>query len=436
MLASGLNKSNGVWRYFASTIWLSIEKGVRFGVAFLFGLLIARHLGPVEYGQYSFVLAIASVFCAFAGLGVVNIVSRDLVSEFSDRPQTMTAAVFVVTIGGIFSYCLLAIFIHIWAGEEFISTLVMLVGITVFFQTNYLYETFYVSITEVKIYTIASLISISISGSVKIAILLNDAPLKYFVISAVFDVVVFNIILFGSVLRHGGVLGIRHLFLGKMYSILSQSWPYIISGLFAIIFIRIDILMIRQLLGDHSAGIYSAASRVSEAWYIIPMTVVQALYPAIVRAKNYSESKYIERIKGLYSLMICMGLAISVVVSIYSFEIIGGLFGDEFIEASSVLYVHIWSCVFIFLGVSSNRWLLTEKLQYYTIYSNGIGALVNVGLNLILIPIYGVVGAAFATLVSYAISGYFVFLLWPKTRKNFFYVTESFKLLPVLRVRL
>jgi O-antigen/teichoic acid export membrane protein len=181
---------------------------------------------------------------------------------------------------------------------------------------------------------------------------------------------------------------------------------------------------------DVSVGQYAAAVRISEAWYFIPVIIVGSLYPAIVNAKQVSEKLYLDRLSSLYFVMFYMAVAVSVVSSLLSGVFVQTLFGAAFSQSSGVLMIHIWASIFVFVGVSSDKWLLTEGLQIYSAINGLLGAILNIALNLVLIPRIGIQGAAWATLISYAFSGYICLAIWPKTRRNFKAVTAAVFRLP------
>jgi Na+-driven multidrug efflux pump len=87
--------------------------------------------------------------------------------------------------------------------------------------------------------------------------------------------------------------------------------------------------------------------------------------------------------------------------------------------------IYIWAGVFVFLGVANSKWLLSENLQIFSTINTGIGALSNVILNYFLIKSYGINGAAWATMISYALSAYLLLFVYKKTRIGFYNLTKS-----------
>ena len=104
--------------------------------------------------------------------------------------------------------------------------------------------------------------------------------------------------------------------------------------------------------------------------------------------------------------------------------IVGLLFGDAYLEAVPVLAIHIWASLFVFLGVASSRWFLAENLQKLMLVRTVLNGLINILLNLLLIPDYGAVGAAIALLVAQA-AGTFIFDHFREDTRRLFYMKLS-----------
>jgi O-antigen/teichoic acid export membrane protein len=191
------------------------------------------------------------------------------------------------------------------------------------------------------------------------------------------------------------------------------------------IYVKIDQVMIKEMIDTEAVGQYAAAVRISEAWYFIPGAIASSIFPAIINAKKQNEDLYYARLQKLYDIMVWMAIAIALPMTFLSDGIVGLLYGAQYNEAGSVLMVHIWAGVFVFLGVASGQWLLSENLQIFSTMNTTIGAIVNIGLNYMLIPRMGIEGSAWATLISYCIAGYLCLLIWKKTRINFIHLTKS-----------
>jgi PST family polysaccharide transporter len=185
------------------------------------------------------------------------------------------------------------------------------------------------------------------------------------------------------------------------------------------VYMKIDQIMLGQMLGDDAVGIYSAAVRISEVWYFIPMMIVASVFPSILEAKKRDETQYLQRLQRLYDIMVWLSVAIALPMTFVSTPIVIALFGPAYAESGTVLAIHIWASVFVFLGVASSQWFVAENRQILSFQRTLLGALVNVILNLVLIPDFGPIGASVATVVAYAIAAFFADVMQKETRQTF-----------------
>ena len=173
------------------------------------------------------------------------------------------------------------------------------------------------------------------------------------------------------------------------------------------------------MLGAEQVGLYAAAVRLSDVWLFITVIITNSLFPAIVSAKAVSQKLFEDRIVKLYQLLVSISLVISILMFVFSEKIVLLTFGNDYTKAIDILQLYIWSIIFVFLNNGSWKWYLVENLQKIATIRLSIGALVNVALNLFLVPICGLTGAVYATLISYITATYFGNLIMPKTRVNF-----------------
>jgi len=188
---------------------------------------------------------------------------------------------------------------------------------------------------------------------------------------------------------------------------------------------KIDQVMLKRMLGADAVGVYSAATRLSEVWYFIPTTIVSSVFPSIVESRHANPETYYRRLCGLFSLMSLLALAIAVPMTVLSRPLVLLLFGTRFEAAGTILAVHIWAALFVFWGVAQEPWNIAEGLQRLTLYRTIAGAILNVGLNLLLIPNYGGMGAALATVTAYGVAAWLGNVLDRRTRVMFFLQAKS-----------
>ena len=211
--------------------------------------------------------------------------------------------------------------------------------------------------------------------------------------------------------------------------LLKESWPLIISGIVITIYMRTDQIMLGEMIGDSAVGIYSATVRISEMWYLIPNTLVQSVFPKIVQAKEISPKIYYERLQQLFYSVATLSYSVAIPVTFFSTQIVTLIYGDNYAAAGPVFSIHIWSGLFVSLGVARSPWLMTEGLTKFSAASTATGAVINVVLNYLLIPKYGAMGAAIATVICQIVASYACHLFVPKARVIFMQQTKA--LLPI-----
>jgi O-antigen/teichoic acid export membrane protein len=176
------------------------------------------------------------------------------------------------------------------------------------------------------------------------------------------------------------------------------------------VYMKIDQVMIKNILGNEPAGIYAVAVKISEVWYFIPALICTSLFPSIVSAVYTNKELFEGRMKKLYFLMFWLSVGIAIAINIMAHTIITTLFGNAYIGAVTTLQIYIWAGVAVFLRYPSSQYLTASNLTKISFYNTLLGAAVNVILNIILIPKVGISGAAIATLISYTIATFGIFL--------------------------
>lgn len=406
--------------------WLFIDKILRMGVGFFVGAWVIRYLGPERYGALNFSIAFVALFSVVATLGLEGIVVRDIVHDPSCRDETLASAFVLKLIGGGVSMMLAVATITLMRPAETLYWwLVGIAAASTIFQSldviDYSYQAEVRSVYSVYARNGAFLLV----ALLKIALIIVKAPLVAFAWAGLAEVVLASL----------GLLLIRHsqgkslkpglATFSRARRLLRQSWPLIMSALFVVILMRTDQVMLGQMRGDRDVGIFSAALALSEIWYFVPMAITSSVFPAMAKAWKTDERLFYRRIRRLYVLMIWLSLAVAIPLTLFSSEIVTVLYGREYQSTATVLAIHCWAGIFLFLGVVSNMWYLLENLNHYTLYRCIVGAMVNVGLNFLLIPAYGAKGAAVSTLVAQFVASYLFDLLNKRTRILFAMKTES-----------
>jgi len=192
------------------------------------------------------------------------------------------------------------------------------------------------------------------------------------------------------------------------------------------IYMRIDQIMIGEISGPANLGLYTAATKVSEIWYFIPLAVVSSYAPGLVESKKQDEKRYANDVLSLFQIVTITSISIAIPMTFLSDLVIRILYGNAYAGSGSILAIHIWTSIFVSLGVAQTPWTLNEGLMKLALLRTVWGAIINIGLNLVLIPLYGGIGAAIATLVSQALSSCVLNFMDKRTRNIFYLQIQAF----------
>lgn len=417
----------GFQRYGKNTAWLMAEKVLRMFVGLFVGIWIARYLGPEQFGLLSYAQSFVFLFTAIATLGLDGIVVRELVKDDSRRDVLLGTAFTLKFVGAILILPLLWFGVQFTSNDSYTNMLVFVIASATIFQSFNVIDFYYQSTVMSKYVALSNTVSLLFSSIIKIVLILKQAPLMAFAVMFVFDALVLSLGLIYFYFKKT-----RQSFLTWCFDrqvakqLLTDSWPLIISSVMISLYMRIDQVMIKEMLDAHAVGQYAAAVRLSEAWYFIPVAICSSVFPAIVNAKKVSEELYYQRLQKLYALMVWLGIAVALPVTFLGDWVVNLLYGSAYAEASSVLMVHVWAGVFVGLGVASGKWINTENLTTVSSIRSVLGLLINITLNYMLIPTIGVIGASIATLICQIFSTYLYDLFDKRMLYNFKLKTNAF----------
>ena len=376
------------------------EQFLRIIAGLFVGIWVARYLGPEQYGLFSYVLAFTAIFGGIAKLGLDGIMVRELVKYPKKRDSYLGTAFWLKILGAFIVMGLIAAILPFTSNDATTNLFTFIIAAGLVFQSLEVVEFYFQSKVLAKIVSICKVTQLTLSSIIKIYLVLTETELIWFVLVTALDALSLAISYFVAYQLQKNSAFYKHFDFGIAKRLLKDSWPLIFSAIVVMIYMRIDQIMIKEMLGEYEVGIYSVAVRLSEAFYFIPMLVTASLFPAILNAKKQSEELYKQRLQRLYTFMVWFAIAIALPMTFLSKWLILQLFGEAYQEAGQVLMIHIWAAIFVFLGVAFSKYLLTENLTKISFQRTLLGAVSNLIFNLWLIPIYGVSGAAVATLLA------------------------------------
>ena len=418
----------------SNTAWLFADRILRMVGGLLVGVWVARYLGSERYGLFNYALAFVSLFTPIFTLGLDDVVVRRLLKETSDKEKILGTTFSLKLVGGIVSLLLAVLFILFWEKDITLTVwLVIILATTGIFRAADTIDLWFQSQVLSKYSVIAKNIAYLLSTLLKVLLILTHASLLAFAWATLAEIVIAAISLF-AIYRVKGVFQFPNWkwSFSTAKHLMRESFPLIFSGFAILIFMKVDQIMLGQIKGDSEVGIYSAAVRISELWYFIPGTIVSSVAPSIYAAKERSQQHYYKRITQLLRLLTYISLAISIPMTFLSKNIVLIMFGSEYAAAGSILAVHIWASIFVFMGLATLPWFIAEGLNHVSLGKTLLGAILNIILNFLLIPQYAGIGAAYATIISQAVAAFFANAFDRRTRRLFQIQLKSF--LPFINV--
>jgi PST family polysaccharide transporter len=402
-----------------NSAWLIGDKLVRLGLGLLVNVWLARHFGPETFGVWNYAIAFVSFFGAVATLGMDGVIVRELVRDGADTGALLGTAL-RLRLG---TACVLAgaatsSMAVLRSGEWLPIVLVVANAATLVFQASQVLDYHFQARMHSRRAVIAANIAYVAAMLLRLALLWADAPIAWFGATLVIEAALAALLLWWA-WRRDNATGLRWRWSAPTARLLlRESWPLIFSGVAVVIYMRVDQIMLASMVGDHEVGQFSAALRIAEVWYFIPMSIATAAFPMVVARRTQGEAVYERCVQRLYDLMAWLGIGVAVAVTVLAHRLVPMLYGTAYAEAARILEIQIWAGVAVAMSFVHSRWLLAEGLQRYGLFYTVAGAAVNVILNLILIPDHGATGAAWATVCT-QVGLLPIQLLLPKARRNF-----------------
>lgn len=383
--------------------WLFIDKVLRMGAGLLVGVWVARYLGPEQFGLLNLATAFVAIFSAIAGLGLPNVVVRELVKCRENSPEILGSAAFLHVVSGATTYIVMLIFFSISGfGDRFLMAISAIVGGGILFKAADVVVYWFESRVQSKYVVFVQNSVFLLCAAIKIALIKLEMPLIYFAWVALLEMLFVALMLLAVMQRKGIPMAKLRISKEKVWELVREGWPLCLSGVAVMLYMRVDQVMLGAFIGNDAVGIFSSAARISEIWYFVPITICASVFPGLIKTKNMNPDLYHARTQRLFDFLVILSIFIAAPMAFFSSDAVSFLFGERYGQASVVLAIHIWASIFVFLGVASTQWLIAEGLQVLAMRRTFLGLFVNIAFNFILIPMYGVIGAAIATVVSQA----------------------------------
>lgn len=391
----------GFIAYSRNIQWVTFSRVFTMVFSLVTTMIVARLLGPDSFGTLSYVLSVAGLFSVLASLGVSGVTYREMVAHKEKREEILGSSLAITISTGLIAICLVFISLFFIHESLYIKSLIMLMSLSFLTQPLTLLSIDFLKDGEAKYATITQLITSVISNIFKIIAIFLFSSLFLFITVLILENVIAGYIYIyqiKKIKRRSLVVSVSK---KQVLLILSAAIPLMFMIGFTEIYARIDQIMLKHYMDIRAVGLYSAAARLTEVWYFIPNIFITALFPALVHASKESPREYRKRFNILAITLVAISLAISIVTFIGSDLLITIIYGKAFIHASPLLSVYIFSLLGSFISMLLLQDLFLKNKMWLVILLPASTSILNIVLNIFLIPLKGALGAAIATVISY-----------------------------------
>ena len=397
--------------------WALTGKVVTMLGSFLVGIIVARYLGPDQYGLMSYVISYVALFQVLATFGLDAIEVREEVARKEDRDVLVGTSFFLKLIFAVLTIAIIAVTILVSESDSYTRWLIMLYSLSMVMNSFGVIRNHFTALLWNEYIVKTEIARTIIGAALKIALLLLHASLPWFVGAVLFD----------TMLIAGGYIASYQKKIDSIWKwkfdkseakyLIKESFPMLLSGLAVVVYQKIDQVMLGQMLNKSAVGVYAVAAVFSEIMITIPTILSQTITPVLVENYDVSYAQYRQKAQVFMNITIWICIAMAVVVCLCSYPLVRYTYGVEYIGAVSALQILCFKVVGIAGMQTSGQMIITEHLQKYAVIRNLSGAAVCVICNWILIPRYGITGSAISGLAAAFIPGFIANAIIPSYRQ-------------------
>jgi PST family polysaccharide transporter len=394
-----------VGKYLNSFIWMTIDKLIRMPIVLYVSILIARNLGPYQYGNLVWISSLFIIILAVSSLGLQNIVITEVLQRPKLRHKFLAACFQLQLISAVTCYLFVVTLALLGDYDEIIQQSIVIYFIVLIFKSIDFIIYWYEADSQIYRNVIIQLLATLVAANFYFILMERNASLIDFIYVIIFEnFLIFSLYIF-SARKWLLTIKLNNVNLKINGYLISKSMPLMLSIIAIAIYTRLDSLFIAYYLGAVSAGIYSASQRLVEIFYFPSVVIVTAFYPLASKYFRIKYNKYYDYTQVLLTLLIYIGLFVTLLLTFFSGDLVIFLYGTDFIYSSNILLISCWTLSFVYLGLIGTRWYVDHNLNYYAFERILYGLIINVFLNYLLIPNFGLKGAAVSSLIMHTFIG-------------------------------
>lgn len=397
-----------------NVFWAVIGKVITLFSTLIVGIFVARYLGPKQYGLMNYVISIASLFTVFATFGSSEIIIRELSKK--ERPREVVLGSAIALRMGLAILCFISIVIYLFFSGETTetSTLILIYSSSIFFGCSEVIRFYFTSIVDNEYIVKSEIFRTIIGAIVKIILLFCKAPLIAFVFALAFD---FLLLASGYIVVYRKKIGPIcqwNIDFKFVKTLLTTSFPLLISSTAVIIYQRIDQVMIAKMLDNEFVGYFSTAMSFVNVLAFIPITIMQTTSPILVEYWKNDKLKYEQESQRIIGATTWLLIILCSIVALLSSPIINYTYGASYTDAIPVLQILVFKVVGIAIINLSGQLIIIENIHQLAFIRNILSCVICIICNYYFIPRWGIIGSAWATIITVFFTGEIANIFIPK----------------------
>lgn len=400
-----LNRISGNKRKVVTNVfWALLGKIVTMLSTLIVSVLVARYLGPQQFGVMNYVVSVVSLFSIFATFGMSDIVVRELSKKEMSKDEILgTAFILRLILSSITITCVI-IYALLFENKDGLSTMTIIYSIFMLFACFDVIRNYFTSIIQNKRVVISEISRSLIGALIKIALVIFNAPLILFIAALAAD---YLLLALGYFANYQEIDSCKNWKYNSKFALflLKSSFPLLIAGAAATIYQRIDQVMIAKMIDNASVGYFSTALSFVGVLVFIPIIMIQTVGPILVDLKKNNPQKYEVESQKMMNMIVWATIIVCVILSLLSYPIIYITYGIKYLPAVPVMQILVFKAVGIALTMTGGQLIIIENIHKFAFVRNILACVVCVISNYLLIPHWGIIGSAWATIITAMFSG-------------------------------
>ena len=403
---------------------LLVEKVVKLFFGIYVGSLVAKYLGAANFGDLNYYLNITSLGIVFSTLGMSEMTFRDISSEKSSFSTIISSVLLARLIAGFSFFLVFSLILvsskHVDIGFALIELILLTMIFSSYDVLKFYFDsralTYYCVVIELSTFILASLLKVlvvyfKLSQDYIYCIFFIEVLLNFFILYYLFNYV--------------------SNFVWKpnwnyLKNLLKSSFPLFLGSIMTVLYMKFDSILVYKFLGNESAGNYSAAVKIVEIFNTLPVIGLTLFGPKLysLATKNIVGRDFLNYLRAFYFFCFWLSVTVTMFLIVFGDFIIQVLYKDTFLYAGIILKVYSLSLVSVYLGVVSSAYFISIGKTKLLFWRTFFGLLLSLTINLLFVPNYGSLAAAWSTTLSYFLAT-FSFVFFPGGLDHLKFIIKS-----------